>query len=278
MLCATVSSFVYIDNTLEGALRNFYSDNPNTDHFTKHTTQMSEGFYVHEFYEVLVRSVNAPINQVFNLLPPDRERIFPTTEVAAASIRASVEQTQNFRFWALSMLDRLGFICDNPGLGYYRTRNDPPEFLSKACAAKIDHEGSFLLLQRTLHSLALMGFGYHVRQIFNHMVRLFLQRQSTQNVTIQSSFIPWSNRTLLPAILANPDQVCSNVKPINAETPPGTPMDTFEFGIEHRMQAVCCLHGIIAAPGTNVNAERVMRCRVQSDNNCQFSEPVKLLD
>lgn len=241
---------------------------------------MTESFFDFEFHEVLVRiqSNNVPVNQIISMLPGDRERIFPTTEVSAASIRANPTQVHNARFWILSMLDKLGFICENPGLGYYKVRGEAPDFVGQAASAKGDHEGSFDLLQRCMHSLALLGFGYHSRQLFNHMCRLYFQFRMKPNqvVAYQNSFLPWCNRILFAAIIANPDQECSIVRPPNQTVPPGEPMNSFEFSSkassDQKLQAVCCSHGLIAAPSTTPNGARVLRCRIVGANNCQFSE------
>ena len=237
---------------------------------------MSDAFYIKDYHSILLRiteNKNINSNQVINLLPRDRESIFPQTEIAAAGIRADPIQFHNFRAWAFTMLDLLGFVCTDPVHGYYRLATEHvPEFLSANCADPAEHSSSFELLQRTLQSMALVGLGHHAKQIYNHMLSLFFLRkiQQKHGPTFQV-FMTWCNLTLLPLFCSDIQQPFPNPEDLPSYAD-ATPMLEIEYltvrGGTTLLKLLSCKHGVVAIYN---NDSKLMRCRMPGEKSCGFA-------
>ncbi len=231
-------------------------------------------FYIDEYYPVLLRIADKGLtsNQVINLLPRDRESIFPQTEQSAASIRSDPIQFHNFRAWALTMLGLLGFQCTDPANGYYRLVAEPmPTFLSKANAEPENHLSSFELLQRTLQSMTLVGLGQHAKQIYNHMLYLWFQRRLLHSQgPAFTLFSTWCNTTLFRLFDLN----IQPPFPLPDSLPDfkGTALLSLEYRLARQgttmIKLESCRHGILS----NYNATtQLTHCRVTGEKNCGFS-------
>lgn len=235
---------------------------------------MSEPFYIHDYRPVLLRIADKGVtsNQVINLLPRDRESIFPQTEASAACIRSDPIQYHNFRAWVFTMLGLLGFECTDPEKGYYRLVAEPtPTFLGKKNPDPESHSSSFDLLQRCLLSMALVGLGHHVKQVYNHMIYLFLHRRLVPSQSTHLRlFFTWCNVTLFkPLCLDIPPPF-----PPPEDTPAfeGKPISSFEFRVSTKgsimLTLSSCKHGILANYDDKTFA---IFCRVPGEQSCGFS-------
>lgn len=244
---------------------------------------MGELFYKEEFRGVLSRILteNTSTNQIMDCLPQGRERIFPQTDIAAIEIRGDAIQWHNFRFWALSLLDRLGFVCENPALGYYRLRVEPvPEFLNpQLCPNPSDFEGSFILLRRLLQSMTLLGLGHHAKQVYNIMMWLmYVRRLGPTQQTMFKTFTTWCTTTLMPHFVASteihpPEETASMPEPT-----PGSALREFEYQVTRDSKEwatlVSCEHDIIARPFKTSDNRRMLICPVVGTGACPLNVEV----